>query len=177
MSDDEFALFLKSLDTEILKWKEQLSQVDIRSSALNEQDAAGLQSSYKMCLQSLNDARKEIDSLSQKQTLKLDFLLLVDLNESARNLDELTRDLIDVSDGRAGAAVKSLDYARGVLRTDAALTSYLSQFQRHILALAAMFDAVRDQAEDEADAPTTQNDNSRVQGPENDTNPPKEQLR
>src|SRR5579862_9315572 len=93
MSDDEFTLFLRRLDTGVLHWKGQLSQIDIRSLILDQQEGAQLQRSHDLCLQSLDNARKEIHRLSQKQTLKLDFLLLVDLDDLARNLDELNRDL------------------------------------------------------------------------------------
>jgi hypothetical protein len=178
MSDDEFALFLRRLDTGILGWKKQLSQIDTGSLGLEQQEGADLARSYGLCLRSLDNARKEIDGLSQKQTLKLDFLLLVDLNDLARNLDELTRDLMDVNGGgRAGVARKSLDYARGALGTDAALTPYLAEFQRHVLAVAGMIDAAREQTDDGTDSPKTQNEIGPLQGSGNYTKPIKEQLR
>lgn len=157
MSDSEFNGFLSRLDTDVLHWKAQLSQMDVHSLTSDRQASAELVRSHALCLRSLDGTRKEIRSLSQKQTLRIDFLLLMDLDDLARNLDELNRELIDVNGGSLGATRKPLDYARGVLRTDAALALYTAEFQRHILAYAGMIDATLDQAEDKADPPGIQN--------------------
>lgn len=157
MSDGEFNVFLSRLEADVVHWKVQLSQMDMRSLTSDRQEGAELVRSHDLCLRSLDGTRQEIQSLSQKQTLRVDFLLLVDLDDLARNLDELNRELIDVNGGSLGPTRKPLDYARGVLRTDAALALYITQFQRHILAYAGMIDATLDQAEDKADPPGIQN--------------------
>jgi hypothetical protein len=177
MSDGEFTLFLRRLDTGVSRWKVQLTQMDIRSLSSDQEEVAELERSYDLCLQSLDVAREEIQSLSQRQTLKLDFLLLVDLNDLTRNLDELSRDLMEVSGGSVGVARKSLEYARGVLGTDAALAPYLVQFQRHILAFAGMMDAMLDQTDEGADPPVAQNEAATARGSGNYTRPIKEELR
>jgi hypothetical protein len=174
MSDDEITLFLKRLDSGVLLWKEQLNQIDIRSLSLNHQDGTELKRSYELCLLSLDNAHREIRSLSEKQTLKLDFLLLVDLDDLARNLDELNRNLIDVNGGRGSVSHKSLVYARGVLGTDAELAHYLVEFQRHILAFAGMIDTAFNQTG--KDPPQTQDEVGTVEGSAG-TKPIKEQLR
>src|SRR5450759_1955484 len=74
MSNNEFALFLRRLDTGVLHWKVQLSHVDIRSLSLDRQEAGELESSYNLCLQSLDNTREEIQKLSQKQMLQIDVL-------------------------------------------------------------------------------------------------------
>lgn len=157
MNDAEFNVFLGRLDTEVLHWKVQLSQMDMRSLTSDRQQSAELARSQDLCLRSLDGTRKEIQSLSQKQTLRVDFLLLVDLNDLARNLDEFNRDLIDANGESLISTRKPLDYARGVLSTDAALALYIAEFQRHILAYAGMIDATLDQAKDGADLPGIQN--------------------
>ena len=157
MSDGEFNVFLNRLETDVLHWKVLLSQMDMRSLTSDRQESTELERGRALCLLSLDGTHKEIHTLSQKQTLKVDFLLLVDLDDLARNLDELNRELIDVNGGSLGPTRKPLDYARGVLKTDAALGLYTSEFQRHILAYAGMIDATLDQAEDKADPPGIQN--------------------
>jgi hypothetical protein len=50
MSNNEFALFLGRLDTGLLRWKVQLSNVDVRSLSLDRQEAEELERSYNLCL-------------------------------------------------------------------------------------------------------------------------------
>jgi hypothetical protein len=156
MSNNEFTLFLGRLDTGLLRWKAQLSRMDIRSVSLDSQEGKELERTYNLCLQSLDNARQEIQNLSSKQTLKLDFLLLLDLNDLARNLDELSRNLTNVAGRRSSAAEKSLGYAREVLGSDVALAPYLVEFQRHLLAFAAIIDATSTKLNREQNPPQTQ---------------------
>ena len=147
MNNTEFALFLKRLDIGALRWKSQLRNVDVKSLGLEHGETEELERTYNLCLQALDNTREEIQKLSQKQTLKLDFLLLVDLNELARDLDGLNRDLADPVTVRGrSAAQKSLGYAREVLDIDVALAPHISEFQHHVLAFAGVIDAARDHA-------------------------------
>ena len=157
MSKNEFALFLRRLDTGVLRWKVQLSHVDVRSLSLDRHEGEELERGYNLCLQSLDNTREEIRKLSQKQTLQLDFLLLVDLNDLARNLDGFNRDLASATAGGSPTAQKSLGYAREVLGIDSALAPHIAEFQHHILAFAGVIDAALDRTEQGADQPQTQN--------------------
>jgi hypothetical protein len=157
LSTDEFALFLGKLDSGVLAWKAQLKSHDLKSLGLQVQENAELERSYNLCLQSLDNTREEIEKLLQKQTLKLDFLLLVDLNDLGRNLDGLDRNLANaMTGGRNVAAQKSLRYAREVLSIDVALVPYNAQFQHHVLAFAGVIDATLDEGEQGADQPPDQ---------------------
>src|SRR5271169_4930368 len=79
MSDEEFATFLSHLDADLIGSQEQLKKMDVKSVSLDPQQSADMERSYDWCLQSLENARKEVQKLSQKQTLKLDLFLLIDL--------------------------------------------------------------------------------------------------
>jgi hypothetical protein len=107
-------------------------------------------------LQTLDNAREEIQKLSQKQTLKLDLFLLLDLNELARNLDMLDQGLMNPAVGGNSGAQKSLGYAREVLDIDMALATDISTFQHHFLAFTGVIDATLDRAESDAPQPQTQ---------------------
>jgi hypothetical protein len=158
LNNGEFALFLRKLDTGVLAWKAQLKGHDVKSLGFDAQESAELQRSYNLCLQSLDNTREEIEKLLQKQTLKLDFLLLVDLNDLGRNLDGLDRDLANaMTDGRNTTAQKSLRYAKEVLSIDVALAPYNAGFQHHVLAFAGVIDATLDEAEQDSDPPPAQN--------------------
>jgi len=153
MNDGEFALFLKQLDTGVLRWEAQLKDVDVKSLALDSQESEELARSYDLSLRSMENTREEIQKLLLKQTLRCDFLLLVDLNDLARNLDGLDRDLANPDSGRGdSAARKSLLYAKEVLGMDAALAPKLTQFQRHLLAFTGVIDASLE-ADEEPDQP------------------------
>src|SRR6267143_5899815 len=95
MNDSEFAIFLKRLDTDVLRSQAQLKKMDMKSLNLGVQENEELARSYTRCLQSLDNTREEIQKLSQKQTLKLDLFLLIDLNELARNVDALDQSLMN----------------------------------------------------------------------------------
>src|ERR1700694_272411 len=132
MNDGEFTTFLKRLDTDMLRSQLQLRNMDVKSLNLDVQQSGEMEGNYNRCLESLDNAREEIQKLMQKQTLKLDLFLLIDLNELARNLDALDQDLMNPSTvcGHS-AAQKSLGYAREVLGIDVTLASDISTFQHH----------------------------------------------
>lgn len=158
LNNGEFTVFLRKLDTGALAWKAHLKGHDPRSLGLDVQESEQLERSYDLCLQSIDNTREEIEKLLQKQTLKLDFLLLVDLNDLGRNLDGLDRDLANaMSDGRNIAAQKSLRYAKEVLSIDAALAPYNAEFQHHVLAFAGVIDATLDEADQDSDQSPEQN--------------------
>jgi hypothetical protein len=157
MNDSEFAVFLNRLDSDVLRSQVQLKKIDVKSLSLGPQENEELARSYNRCLQSLENTREEIQKLSQKQTLKLDLFLLIDLNELARNLDALDQDLMNPATvGGSNGAQKSLGYAREVLGIDVALASDISTFQHHFLAFAGVVDATLDQGDPDASQPQTQ---------------------
>jgi hypothetical protein len=148
MNDSEFAIFLKRLDTDMLRSQVQLKNMDVKSLSLDVQQNEELESSYRRCLESVDNAREEIQKLTQKQTLKLDLFLLIDLNELARSLDVLDQGLVNpVAIGGGGTAHKSLGYAREVLSIDAMLSRHITEFQHHFLAFTGVMDASLGQAE------------------------------
>jgi hypothetical protein len=154
MSDSEFSSFLHRLDAELVRSQLQLKKMDLKSLSLDVQDKADLQRSYGSCLQSLDNTRDEIQKLAQKQTLKLDLYLLIDLNELARNLDALDESLTSPSaiSGSAGAQ-KTLGYAKEILGIDGTLASEISTFQHHFIAFTGIVDASIDQSDADATAP------------------------
>jgi hypothetical protein len=157
MSDGEFGRFLDRLDTEAGHWRAELGNVDVDSLALEPRESDELERSYNRCLQALDNTQEEIRQLSRKQMLKLDFLLLVDLNDLARNLDALNRDLANpLSAGARSAAHKSLGYAREVLNVDVALEPMIVEFEHHVLAFAGVIDATLERARQDADQPRAQ---------------------
>jgi hypothetical protein len=156
MNDSEFAAFLNRLDTDVLRSEVQLKKMDVKSLSLGLQESEELERSYNRCLQTLDNAREEIQKLSQKQTLKLDLFLLLDLNELARNLDMLDQGLMNPAVGGNSGAQKSLGYAREVLDIDMALATDISTFQHHFLAFTGVIDATLDRAESDAPQPQTQ---------------------
>jgi hypothetical protein len=152
MNNTEFNLFLKSLDTDAMRWKARLRTVDVASLGIEDEEGKEIERSYTRCLQSLDNTREEIQKLSQRQTLKLDFLLLVELNGLARSLDRLSSNLASpVTTQEPGAAKKSLGWAREVLDIDEALAPHIAEFQQHVLALAGLLDAALERAEQKGD--------------------------
>jgi hypothetical protein len=157
MNDGEFTLFLRRLDTDMLRSQAQLKKMDVKSLSVDPQETEELGRSFNRCLQSVDNAREEIQKLSQKQTLKLDLFLLIDLNDLARNLDALDQDLVNpVAAGGSSEAQKSLGYAREVLGIDVALATDISTFQHHLLAFTGVIDATLEQADHDASQPETQ---------------------
>jgi len=148
MNDSEFATFLKRLDTDMVRSQLQLRNMDVKSLHLDAQQSEEMRGNYNRCLESLDNAREEIQKLTQKQTLKLDLFLLIDLNELARSLDLLDQDLMNsvAADG-SKAAQMSLGYGRDVLSMDTALARHITEFQHHFLAFTGVIDATLDQTD------------------------------
>jgi hypothetical protein len=157
MSDTEFSTFLQRLDSDLLRAQLQMKKMDVRSLRLDLQEERDLSRSYDRCLQSLDNTRDEVQKLSQKQTLKMDLFLLIDLNQLARNLDALDEALVNpaAANGTTGVQ-KSLGYAREVLSIDGALATQISTFQHHFIAFTGVVDATLDQADPDAPEPQPQ---------------------
>ena len=157
MNDSEFAMFLGRLDAGMLRSQVQLKKMEVQSLHLDVQDRQELVRSHERCLQSLDNSREEIQKLLQKQTLKLDLFLLIDLNELARNLDSLDQSLVNTvtASGSSGNR-KSLGYAKAVLDMDVALATDISTFQHHFLAFTGVIDASLDQPDRDTPQPQTQ---------------------
>src|SRR4029077_16473413 len=148
LSDREFAAFLERLDSDLHRSKLQLKKMDVKSLSLDLQEKQELARSYDRCMQSLENTRDEIQKLSQKQTLKLDLFLLIDLNELARNLDLLDEVLINpTSASGAAGAQKSMGYARQVLDIHGAVATDISAFQHPFIAFTGIVDATLEQPE------------------------------
>ncbi len=108
--------------------------------------------SYSLCMLALKNARGDIEQLTQKQTLKLDFLLLMDLNALARSLDQLSSNLASpVTVEKASFAQRSLSWARVALSIDVTLGAHANEIQHQVLALAGLLDAALERAEQNAD--------------------------
>jgi hypothetical protein len=148
MSDTEFTTFLQGLDSSLLRAQLQMKKMDLKSLSTDAQEKQDLARSYQRCLESLDNTRDEIQKLSQKQTLKLDLFLLIDLNQLARNLDLLDESLVNPAsvNGLSGAQ-KSLTYAREILSIDGALASEISAFQHHFIAFTGVVDATLQQGD------------------------------
>lgn len=154
MNDAEFATFLQRLDVDLVRAQSQMKKMDMRSMSLDAQGKQDLLRSYERCLESLEDSRDEIQKLAQKQTLKLDLFLLIDLNALARNLDALDETLVNSAAASGAAAQKPLGYAREVLGIDGALAAQISTFQHHFLAFTGVVDATLQQGDsDDAESP------------------------
>ena len=157
MNDTEFTTFLGRLDSDLLRSQLQLKKMDVKSLTLDVQEKQELERSYSQCLQSLDNTRDEIQKLSQKQTLKLDLFLLIDLNELARDLDALDEGLMNpVAVNGTSGAQKSLAYAREVLGMDGALATQISTFQHHFIAFTGVVDATLAQPGQDGSQPQTQ---------------------
>jgi len=155
MNDREFGMFLNRLDVELQHSELQLKKMDVKALHLDAQDQQDLERSFGQCLQSLDNTRDEIQKLSQKQTLKLDLYLLIDLNELSRNLDALDEILVNPTsaEGVSGAH-KSLSYAHDVLLIDGSLASQITNFQHHFIAFTGVIDASIEEPEAAASQPS-----------------------
>jgi hypothetical protein len=131
--------------------------MDVKSLSIDLQEKQDLERSQSQCLQSLDNTRDEIQKLLQKQTLKLDLFLLIDMNELARNLDALDDVLLNpmAISGPTGAK-KSLGYARQVLSIDGALATEISAFQQHFIAFTGVVDATLEQPGQDGSEPQSQ---------------------
>lgn len=154
MNDAEFATFLQRLDGDLLRAQSRIKKMDMRSLSLDAQETQDLLKSHARCIESLDNARDEVQKLAQKQTLRLDLFLLIDLNQLARNLDLLDESLVNpAAVNRLSGAQKSLAYAREILGIDGSLASEISAFQQHFIAFTGMVDATLEQS-DPKDAET-----------------------
>lgn len=152
MDNIRFSRFLRTLDTDILKWEARLRNINVASLAVEFQEQKEIESSYDSCREALNNTREDIAKLAEKQTLKLDLLLLLDLNALARNLDGLSVNLASpLTLQEMSAAKKSLRWAKDVLEIDKELASHITAFQYHVLAFAALQDATSKSAEQVVD--------------------------
>jgi hypothetical protein len=157
MNDREFSTFLQRLDSDLVRSELQLKKMDVKSLSPDLQEKQDLERSYTQCLQSLDNTRDEIQKLSQKQTLKLDLFLLIDLNEFARSLDALDEVLLNpVAVSGTSGAQKSIAYAREILGIDGALATEISTFQHHFIAFTGVVDASLEPADSDASQPPAQ---------------------
>lgn len=152
MNDTQFNQYLKRLDADMVSWKARLRAVDVTALRVGPEDAKEIRRSYSLCMLVLENARGDITQLTQKQTLKLDFLLLVDLNALARSLDRLSSNLASpVTVEKASFAHKSIGWAREVISIDAALAAHMNEIQQHVLALAGLLDDALERGEQKSD--------------------------
>jgi len=157
MNEREFSAFLARLDEDLVRSELQLKKMDVKSLTPDLQAMQDLERSHEQCLQSLDNTREEIRKLAQKQTLKLDLFLLIDLNELARNLDALDEVLVNpAAVNGTTRAVKSLGYAKQVLNMDVTLTNQTSTFQHHFIAFTGVVDASMEQPEQDPAQPDSQ---------------------
>lgn len=157
MNDSEFGLFAERLDADVSHWQAQLQRLDLDSLGLDREARREVERSRGVCLQVLGNTREDLEKLSQKQTLKRDLLLLVDLNELTRDLDSLQSDLSNPATVEGNSAGRrSLDYAKQVLHVDATVSARLSEFQNHVLAFAGIIDEALDRTQAASDTPPGQ---------------------
>jgi hypothetical protein len=157
MNDTEFAAFLGHLDADLVLSQHQLEKMDLKSLSPDPQEQQDLQGRFDRSLQSLENTREEIQKLSQKQTLKLDLFLLIDLNELARSLDALDEALVNpTAINGADASRRSLLYAKEVLSMDVSLSTETTAFQHHFIAFTGVIDAALDQPEQDLPQPDIQ---------------------
>ena len=151
MNDAEFATFLRRLDGDLLRAQSRIKKMDMRSLSLDAQETQDLLKSHARCLESLDNARDEVQKLAQKQTLRLDLFLLIDLNQLARNLDLLDESLVNPATANGlSSAQKSLAYARDILGIDGSLASEISAFQQHFIAFTGVVDATLNRADSDS---------------------------
>jgi hypothetical protein len=157
MNEREFSAFLSRLDEDLVRSESQLKKMDVKSLTPDLQAIQDLERSHEQCLQSLENTREEIQKLAQKQTLKLDLFLLIDLNELARNLDALDEVLVNPTTVNGTTrAVKSLGYAKQVLNMDVMMTNETSTFQHHFIAFTGVVDASMEQPDENPAQPDSQ---------------------
>ncbi len=148
MNDTQFSQFLKRLDADIVAWQGRLKTLHLHSLAADPQEEKALRSTHMLSMQALENARNDIQALTRQQTLKLDLMLMVDLNGLARSLDRLSSDLINpLSIHEPTAARKSLSWGREVLAMDTGLAAHVGAIQQHVLGLAGVLDAALERVE------------------------------
>ncbi len=148
MDPRQFHRFLKMLETDVATWQARLKSIDVTRLGLEYQEQEEIERRYDSCQEALERIRDEVTKLSQDQTLKLDLLLLIDLNTLARNLDGLSVNLASPFTVQGmSAAQKSLGWAREVLRIDEELAPRITEFQYYALALAGVWETTLEVAQ------------------------------
>lgn len=141
MDSREFNRFLKMLEASVAAWQIRIKNIDVSTLGMKYREQEEIGKRYDSCLGLLERIRNEITRLSQEQTLKLDLLLLIDLNVLARNLDGLSVNLASPLTAQGtSAAHKSLGWAQEVLVIDEELAAHITEFQYHLLALVGVWD-------------------------------------
>ena len=144
----QFHRFLKMLETDVATWQARLKSIDVIRLGLEYQEQEEIERRYDSCQEALERIRDEVTKLSQDQTLKLDLLLLIDLNTLARNLDGLSVNLASPFTVQGmSAAQKSLGWAKEVLRIDEELAPRITEFQYYALALAGVWETALEVAQ------------------------------
>lgn len=141
MDSREFNRFLKKLGTDVATWQMRMKNIDVATSGVKHQEQEDIGRRYDSCQEAFERIRNDLTKLSQDQTLKLDLLLLIDLNVLARSLDGLSVNLASpftVQGTRA--AHKLLGWAEEVLGIDEELAPRITEFQYHVVALAGVWD-------------------------------------
>jgi hypothetical protein len=147
----QFHRFLKMLETDVATWQARLKTIDVIRLGVERQEQEEIERRYDSCQEALERIRDEVTKLSQDQTLKLDLLLLIDLNALARSLDGLSVNLASpLTVQVASAAQKSLGWAQEVLGIDEELAPRITEFQYHALALAGVWEAALEKAQQAA---------------------------
>ena len=148
MDSRQFHLFLKILEKDVATWQARLKSIDLISLRLEAQEQEEIERRYDFCQEVLERIQDEVTKLSQDQTLKLDLLVLVDLNALARNLDALSVDLASPFTVQGtSAAQNSLGCAKVVLRIDEELAPHITEFQYYALALAGVWETALEVAQ------------------------------
>jgi hypothetical protein len=141
MDPRQFSRFLNLLDTETATWQARLRKIDISGIGVEYQEQEEIQRRYNSCQDALEKARSEVVQLTQGQALKLDLLLLIDLNSLARNLDGLSVNLASPLTAQdMSAAHESLAWAMEVLHMDEELARLINDFQYYALTFAGLRD-------------------------------------
>jgi hypothetical protein len=142
MDSRQFDRFLKMLDADVAKWQARLKRIDVIKLEVEYQEREEIVRRYDSCQETLERIRDEVTNLSQDQTMKLDLLLLIDLNALARNLDGLSVNLASpLTVQGISATQKSLGWAEEVLGIDEELAPRITEFQYHAIALAEVWEA------------------------------------
>ncbi|MGH9775680.1 MAG: hypothetical protein ACRD50_12110 [Candidatus Acidiferrales bacterium] len=147
MSNSEFTLYLDRLEFDLSAAQNQIGAMDFNGLGLSGQDKKDIEQGRALCLEAIEHSHSEVARLREKQTLKFDFLLLVDLNELVRDFDRLESDLANPASPRSAEQKASLGYARKVLELDKAMAPRLAEFEQHVLAFAGVMDAAFDNAD------------------------------
>jgi hypothetical protein len=154
MDAREFNHFLKVLDSNAMRWRGRLKNIDIADLGMEYQEQDEVVRRYDFCQETLDRIQDEIAQLSQNQTLKLDLLLLIHLNALARGLDGLSVDLASPLTAPAKSAEHaSIGWAQEVLDIDQELARLITEFQYHTLAFAGVLETALDKTHQEADQP------------------------